>query len=75
MNNNEEMNSNEEVIRKLAREIWEAEGRPEGRASEHWERAAKQTAIANSRDQAHTKRSVDPSEAPGPNEPAQPDQT
>lgn len=67
------MNSNEEVIRKLAHDIWEAEGRPDGRASEHWERAAKQAADANS--QGNTKRSVDPSEARGNTEPAQPDQT
>jgi len=69
------MNSNEEVIRKLAHEIWEAEGRPEGRASEHWERAAQQAAAANHHDQAHEKKSIDPSEATGPGEPAQPDQT
>jgi hypothetical protein len=67
------MNSNEEIIRKLAHDIWEAEGRPEGRASEHWERAAKQAAEANKQDR--NKRSVDPSEASGPIEPAQPDQT
>lgn len=69
------MSSNEDLIRKLAHEIWEAEGRPEGRASEHWEQAAKQAAAANDRDPAHVKKSVDPSEAPGPGEPAQPDQT
>ena len=69
------MSSNEEVIRKLAHEIWEAEGRPEGHASEHWERAARQAAEANSQDQTHSKKSVDPSEASGPIEPAQPDQT
>jgi hypothetical protein len=29
----------EEEIRKRAREIWEAEGRPEGREIAHWEQA------------------------------------
>jgi hypothetical protein len=29
----------EEEIRKRAREIWEAEGRPEGRDIAHWEQA------------------------------------
>jgi hypothetical protein len=69
------MSTNEDIIRKLAQDIWEAEGRPEGRASEHWERAAKQAAAANRGDDEHAKRSVDPSEAKGPAEPAQPDQT
>lgn len=30
----------EETIRRRAHEIWEGEGRPEGRAAEHWRRAA-----------------------------------
>jgi hypothetical protein len=30
----------EERIRRRAYDIWEREGRPEGRASEHWYRAA-----------------------------------
>ncbi len=29
----------EEEIRKRAQEIWESEGRPEGRDVDHWERA------------------------------------
>jgi hypothetical protein len=29
----------EEEIRKRAREIWESEGRPEGRDLDHWRRA------------------------------------
>lgn len=33
---------NAERIRRRAHEIWEAEGRPEGRAHEHWVRAAKE---------------------------------
>lgn len=30
----------EERIRQRAHELWEQEGRPEGRAQDHWERAA-----------------------------------
>ena len=30
----------DERIRQRAHQIWEHEGRPEGRAQEHWERAA-----------------------------------
>src|SRR5262245_62774263 len=30
----------EERIRQRAHELWEQEGRPEGRARDHWERAA-----------------------------------
>jgi hypothetical protein len=29
----------EEAIRRRAHEIWEREGRPEGKQAEHWERA------------------------------------
>jgi hypothetical protein len=29
----------EEAIRRRAHEIWEREGRPEGREAEHWDRA------------------------------------
>ena len=32
----------EEKIRRRAYEIWEAEGKPEGREQEHWERAARE---------------------------------
>jgi hypothetical protein len=32
----------EELIRQRAREIWEREGQPEGRATEHWEQAAQE---------------------------------
>jgi hypothetical protein len=69
------MNSNEDVIRKLAHQIWEAEGRPEGQAVKHWERARTLASKAASPDDAHLKRSIDPSEASGPAEPVQPDQT
>jgi hypothetical protein len=32
----------EELISRRAREIWEREGQPEGRATEHWEQAARE---------------------------------
>jgi hypothetical protein len=32
----------EELIRKRAREIWEREGQPEGRATEHWGQATRE---------------------------------
>ena len=69
------MEYNEEIIRQLAHQIWEAEGMPDGRANAHWERATMLVSEANSPDQAKLKRSIDPSEATGPTEPAQPDQT
>ncbi len=34
-----ETSSREERIANLAHQIWEDEGRPEGKAEEHWERA------------------------------------
>jgi len=37
------MNANrEENIRRRAHQIWEDEGRPEGKDAEHWERAARE---------------------------------
>lgn len=33
------MSNNEQEIRKRAHEIWESEGRPEGRHEHHWQRA------------------------------------
>ena len=32
----------EELIRQRAREIWEREGQPEGRATEHWQQATQE---------------------------------
>lgn len=67
------MSVNEETIRKLANQIWESEGRPEGHAERHWDQAvilAENDAKGNDQ-----KKSVDPSEKTGPTEPGQPDQT
>ncbi|WP_163267708.1 DUF2934 domain-containing protein [Chelativorans alearense] len=35
----------EEQVRRRAYELWEMEGRPEGRHREHWERAAREMAM------------------------------
>lgn len=36
------MNPNQDHIRTRAYHIWEEEGRPEGRAGDHWDRASKE---------------------------------
>lgn len=69
------MNNKEEVIRKLAHQIWEAEGMPDGQADKHWEKAIILAKGISDPNKAHLKRSIDPSEASGPTEPIQPDQT
>jgi hypothetical protein len=38
----EAMTDREEKIRERAHHIWEEEGRPEGRAADHWHRAARE---------------------------------
>lgn len=35
------MNTNENLIRDLAYQIWESEGRPHGQSARHWEMACK----------------------------------
>ncbi|RYY01778.1 MAG: DUF2934 domain-containing protein [Gammaproteobacteria bacterium] len=69
------MSSNEETIRTLAHQIWEAEGKPDGQSDKHWERATILASGAGDESKPELKRSIDPSEATGPTEPAQPDQT
>lgn len=69
------MSSNEATIRTLAHQLWEAEGKPDGQAQEHWARAVELAKESDSAKQNPSKRSIDPSEATGPSEPAQPDQT
>lgn len=39
--------SDEEIIRQRAHEIWEREGRPEGRQEDHWRLACREIAEAN----------------------------
>jgi Protein of unknown function (DUF2934) len=69
------MNRKEEIIRKLAYQIWEAESQPDGQADKHWEKATIIADGISDPNQAHLKKSIDPSEASGPTEPIQPDQT
>lgn len=33
---------NEDLIRKRAYELWDADGRPDGKSHDHWERAARE---------------------------------
>lgn len=35
------MQTNENIVRQFAHQIWESEGRPEGQATRHWEMACK----------------------------------
>ncbi len=69
------MVGNEHEVSTLAHQIWESEGKPVGQAERHWKLAARLIAEAQHRDHPHQKRSIDPSEATGPTEPEQPDQT
>ncbi len=67
--------NNEERIRELAYQMWEADGKPTGRATTYWHAAAKVVEEANRTGQRSPKKSIDPSEAKGSTEPEQPDQT
>jgi hypothetical protein len=69
------MSRKEEIIRKLAYQIWEAESQPDGQADQHWEKAIILAEGISDPNQALLKRSIDPSEASGSTEPIQPDQT
>jgi len=50
----------EERIRAKAHELWEADGRPEGRERAHWEQAAK---LVEEEEQQAAKAAVDPEAA------------
>lgn len=69
------MASSEKDIRDLAHQLWESEGRPEGQAEKHWKLAIRLIEADGNNAHPHAKRSIDPSEKTGPNEPEQPDQT
>jgi len=43
----------EESIRRRAHQIWEDEGRPEGKEAEHWDRAAREVAGKKTDSSAH----------------------
>jgi hypothetical protein len=62
--------SREERIRQRAHELWEQEGRPEGRAQDHWERAAQDL----DREDAAIQREGVAGEKPGVKPPAEPKQ-
>ncbi len=63
----------EHTIRELAHQIWISEGKPEGQSEKHWAQACE--LAAQKTRHPNPKRSIDPSEATGPTEPEQPDQT
>jgi len=67
--------NNENYIRELAYYLWVSEGKPEGQSSRHWAIASKMASERHLTGKAPHKKSIDPSEAKGPTEPAQPDQT
>ena len=69
------MATNEEEVRQLAHQIWEAEGRPDGQSDRHWQEARTLAEKEHGAKKVGLKRSIDPSEAKGETEPAQPDQT
>ena len=69
------MNSRHEEIQKLAHQLWESEGKPEGQSEKHWEKATILASETSDSGLTDLKKSIDPSEASGPTEPAQPDQT
>lgn len=50
--------SKDQIIRDIAFAMWEAEGRPDGKADEHWKRAASQieAQVASSTGSASTKK-------------------
>lgn len=68
------MREQDEYIRILAYQLWEAEGRPEGKADKHWQEANILVAGTNNKNEKNpvTQTVQTPR---GPIEPAQPDQT
>jgi len=68
--------SNDEVIRKLAYEMWESDGRPDGQSHEHWESASILAAGQTHKEDSDNKENpLDAYELQEPEEPPQPDQT
>ena len=59
-------------VQELAYYLWLSEGKPEGQEARHWQMASK---LAYEEEADIRKRSIDPAEAKGATEPAQPDQT
>ena len=69
------MTIHEQDIRELAYYLWISEGKPDGQSSKYWAMATKMVTEKNKNNNTESKRSTDPSEATGPYEPEQPDQT
>lgn len=65
----------EHEIRELAYYLWVSEGKPSGQSEKHWEMATMMAEERAHHGEDESKQSVDPSEAKGAREPAQPDQT
>lgn len=55
----------EEKIRQRAYELWEAEGRPDGKQQEHWERAAREIEAEEAGESASKGSDSDSSGLPG----------
>ena len=56
------LDAREERIRAKAHDLWEADGRPEGRDREHWEQAAK---LVEEEERQAAKDAADPQSKPG----------
>jgi len=69
------MNSDEDEIRTLAHQIWESEGKQEGQADKHWEKATILVKGVSGADQMGVTRQPDPSEDLGSIETNAADQT
>jgi len=67
--------STDKAIRELAHKMWLSEGQPEGKSETHWAQASIEVTRNTNTINLGSKRSIDPSEASGPIEPQQPDQT
>lgn len=69
------MPNNDQHIREFAYYLWISEGKPQGQERRHWEIATRMANESHLTGKSLQKRSIDPSEAKGTIEPAQPDQT
>ena len=69
------MNSHEDYISKLAYQIWESEGKPDGKAKQHWQQACILAAGGKDSVESDIKRAIEKSENKQSPEPPQPDQT
>ena len=61
------MDSREDRIRAKAHDLWETDGRPEGRDRQHWEQAAK---LVAEEEREAAKAEVDPENAKRPLDPS-----